>query len=533
MEMISLLYPEGYSDYEKDCFTDFDFISNLGIDGLIFLKRESFLGIPNLELKNYFTKNPEIIKYRVDVVEDIVNHREIYDTFVKAVPLIQNICDMRKATNQCDMTTESNLFSVKILEMYVEIIDMLGESLLKYQVKSKGIKSFQDIVRKRYESEEFNTLKKEIEKMETNIGNIKSITIGINMDGSLQAREAGVVSINTKEYKNGSIVDKLLGKGGQDSFTCMASLSSILKTLDKHDQLAFKSSIDYCLNQIFRKNIRNFEPLINKYFAGSTDFLVGVLNDLRFLNAAMKFIFDMLDKGYSMCKPELAEVKEKKCTLTGAYNPMVVIKVPDSDIVTNDFEFDENGRFYIITGPNHGGKSVFLYTVGMIQALFQLGLYVPAKSAVISPVNGIYTHFPSSDENNYGKGRLEFECDKLSRILDKVNEDSLLLLDEAFSSTSGQEASYIASEVITALGIIGLRGLFVTHIHDLPMKLEEFNSHKDNKSKIDNLVATMEDTSNGKRSYKLVRTTPDGLSYARDIAKKYGLELDKIINRER
>lgn len=36
MEMISLLYPEGYSDYEKDCFTDFDFISNLGIDGLIF-----------------------------------------------------------------------------------------------------------------------------------------------------------------------------------------------------------------------------------------------------------------------------------------------------------------------------------------------------------------------------------------------------------------------------------------------------------------------------------------------------------------
>lgn len=101
------------------------------------------------------------------------------------------------------------------------------------------------------------------------------------------------------------------------------------------------------------------------------------------------------------------------------------------------------------------------------------------------------------------------------------------MLDEAFSSTSGQEASYIASEVITALGIIGLRGLFVTHIHDLPMKLEEFNSHKDNKSKIDNLVATMEDTSNGKRSYKLVRTTPDGLSYARDIAKNMDWSLIK------
>ena len=63
------------------------------------------------------------------------------------------------------------------------------------------------------------------------------------------------------------------------------------------------------------------------------------------------------------------------------------------------------------------------------------------------------------------------------------------------------------------------------------MKIEEFNSHIDNKSKIDNLVAQMESKENGSRSYKLKRTTPDGLSYARDIAKKYGLELDKIINR--
>ena len=531
MGVVSLLYPEGYNSYEQDSFANYDFISNLGIDGLISIKRESFLGVPNLELRNYFTKNPEVLKYRIDVVQDIVEHREIYDLFCKTVPMIQNICDMRKATNQSDMTTESNLFSVKILEMYVEIIDLLGEGLLKYEVKSEGIKSFQNIVRERYESAEYNTLKSELGKMEKRIGNIQSITLGVNMDGSLQAKDAGIVSINVKPYRDGNIVDKLLGKTGEDSYTCLTSLFSILKTLDKHDQLAFQSTIDHCLNQIFRKNIRNFEPLINKYFAGSTDFLVAVINDLRFLNAAMKFIFDMMDKGFKMCKPEIAPVSEKKCTLKGAYNPMVSIKVPDSNIVTNDFEFDENGRFYIITGPNHGGKSVFLYTVGMVQALFQLGIYVPASEAVISPSTGIYTHFPSSDENNYGKGRLEYECDKLSKILDKVDENSLLLLDEAFSSTSGAEASYIASEVITALGIIGLRGLFVTHIHDLPMKVGEFNNHPDNKSKIDNLAAQMENKEDGSRSYKLIRTTPDGLSYARDIAKKYGLELDRIISR--
>lgn len=533
METVSLLYPKGYDGFDQDGFTDFEFVDNLGINGLIYLRRESFLGVPNLDLKTYFTKNPKVLEYRIEVIDDIYQNPKIYEIFTKVVPLIQNICDMRKVTNQSDMTTESNLFSIKILEMYVEIMDILGEGLLKYNVHSTGLLEFSDIVRNRYESEEYKTLKVELGKMENRIGNIKSITLGINMDGSLQARDAGLVSINTKEYKNGSIVDKLLGKGGEDSFSCITGLSSVLKTLDKHDQLAFQATINHCLNQIFRRNIRGFEPLINKYFSGSTDFLVAVLNDMRFINAAMKFIFDMTNRGLSMCKPSICKMQDKMCLLKGAYNPMVSIRVPDSNIVTNDFEFDDKGRFYIITGPNHGGKSVFLYTVGMVQALFQLGLYVPAEFAAISPVDNIFTHFPSSDENNYGKGRLEFECDKLSHILDKVNENSILLMDEAFSSTSGDEASYIASEVITALGIIGLRGLFVTHIHNLPMKVSQFNAHPENKSKIDNLAAQMENRQDGLRSYKLVRTMPDGLSYAKDIAKKYGLELDKIIEKSK
>jgi len=55
----------------------------------------------------------------------------------------------------------------------------------------------------------------------------------------------------------------------------------------------------------------------------------------------------------------------------------------------------------------------------MSQALFQLGLFVPAISAYMSPVSGIYTHFPTSDEDNYGKGRLESECARLGAIMKK------------------------------------------------------------------------------------------------------------------
>lgn len=70
-------------------------------------------------------------------------------------------------------------------------------------------------------------------------------------------------------------------------------------------------------------------------------------------------------------------------------------------------------------------------------------------------------------------------------------------MDESFSSTSGLEAGYIASEVLTGIGVIGCCGLFVTHIHDLPMKVQEYNSYPGNRSKIDNLVAQMDNVAQG------------------------------------
>ena len=95
-----------------------------------------------------------------------------------------------------------------------------------------------------------------------------------------------------------------------------------------------------------------------------------------------------------MCCPEIAPVEEKKCELKQVYNPILARREIEKTIVSNTFSFDEKGRFYLVTGPNHGGKSIFAYSVGMAQALFQLGLFVPADEACLSPVTGIFYSFP-------------------------------------------------------------------------------------------------------------------------------------------
>lgn len=269
--------------------------------------------------------------------------------------------------------------------------------------------------------------------------------------------------------------------------------------------------------------------MIQNYYKVNTAPFVAMLDDIRFLTAGASFVLQMRELGFPMCRPQIASMEEKVCDLSEVYNPMLALRGVEKTIVSNSFCLDENGRFFLVTGPNHGGKSIFAYSVGMSQAPFQLGLFVPAKSAHMSPVSGIYTHFPASDKDNYGKERLESECARLGAIMKYLTETDMLLMDESFSSTNGLEAGYIASEVLTGIGVIGCCGLFVTHIHDLPLKVAEFNAHPRNKGKIDNLVAQMESREDGVRSYRVLRTTPDGLSYARDIAMRYGLDLEDII----
>ncbi|MBR5633545.1 MAG: hypothetical protein IKW68_06145, partial [Clostridia bacterium] len=108
-----------------------------------------------------------------------------------------------------------------------------------------------------------------------------------------------------------------------------------------------------------------------------------------------------------------------------------------------------------------------------------------------------------------------------------VTGESLVLLDESFSSTGAYEASVIAGEVVSGFAAVGCRGIFSTHLHDLAARTAELNARCDGMDavKIDNLVAEVDGS---KRSFRIIRKSPDGKSYAADIAGKYGLSFDAI-----
>ena len=528
-ESFRLLYPP-HKPAKGTALPDSSFFHTLQIDQMVSVRRESWRGLPDLRLEQFYTTDTDVLAWRLDVVADLVASQDLRDLIRDALPMLRDAAEMRKVLNSSSSSVESSLASVRYLEIYLELVELFHSRLEGTEIHSAGFLALRDEIESRRTSGDYQALTRQLERTEYQIGHVKSIALGVNLDGTLRVTDVGLLALNTDKYRQGSVLDKLLGKDKTDPMVCISGFANLARTAREEEKHALDQAVCRALDNAFAKTIRSWEPVIDQYFRDETSFFIGLLDDFRFLSAAVSFLLELKGHGCPLCRPAIRPMEEKALHLKDVYNPMLVLRSEgQGPVVANDFGYDAKGRFYLVTGPNHGGKSIFCYSVGMAQALFQLGLLVPAREAVMSPVRCIFTHFPTSDEDNYGKGRLESECARMSQILHLLDGRDLLLMDESFSSTSLLEGGYIAGEVLSAIAVIGCGGIYVTHIHELTQKIDRFNAHPGRTGCIDNLVAQMENVADGTRSYRVIRATPDGLSYARDIAQKYGLSCEEIL----
>ena len=107
-------------------------------------------------------------------------------------------------------TVEASLFSLREIDTYIELIDLFYDRLSKTEPGSAGLKNFKKLVFEAHEDTDFINLRENSSKMTEKISNIKSITLGINIDTSqMTAKEAGVVSVNSEYFRAGDIVNRL------------------------------------------------------------------------------------------------------------------------------------------------------------------------------------------------------------------------------------------------------------------------------------------------------------------------------------
>ncbi len=164
-------------------------------------------------------------------------------------------------------------------------------------------------------------------------------------------------------------------------------------------------------------------------------------------------------------QPEL--VQTPMLDIDGGRHP-VVERASQEPFIPNDLRFDETRRMLIITGPNMGGKSTYMRQTALIAILAHIGCFVPAKRAVIGPLDRIFTRIGASDDLAGGRSTFMLEMTETANILHNATNKSLVLMDEVGRGTSTFDGLSLAWACAAFIATkIRAFTLFATHYFEL------------------------------------------------------------------
>lgn len=187
----------------------------------------------------------------------------------------------------------------------------------------------------------------------------------------------------------------------------------------------------------------------------------------------------------------------------------------------NDTSLDFNHRMAIVTGPNMGGKSTFMRQTALISLLAYCGCYVPAKTAILGPIDRVFTRIGSADDLSTGKSTFMVEMTETSQILHHATNQSLVLMDEVGRGTSTYDGLSLAWACVLDLSRrIKCLCLFATHYFELTELGKE--------SGIDNYHVTAKELNGNLILLHKVQHGPASQSHGLQVAKLAGIPVSVI-----
>lgn len=296
--------------------------------------------------------------------------------------------------------------------------------------------------------------------------------------------------------------------------------------------------LEESLLKAFRKRNPDFFSGVTlfseKYEIYADAVLIRFALEIGFYLSFYRFEKKMQERGFCFCKPLMADSKTGRIGENGPepgetegemyardlYD--LALACAGKDVVTNDMILRSGERFFLLTGPNQGGKTTFARSLGQLVYFAKMGLDVPASSAKIYRFTDILTHFCVEESVETGRGKLREELERLANMMAaSLKEQTFLfvVINELFTTAANYDACIMGKRVLDHFLNQGCRGIYVTHLSELAGEDPRLVS----------LRATLDEE--GRRTFLVERSREDIPADAGSLVGKHGLTYEQLRER--
>lgn len=467
-------------------------------------------GREQYDLTPYFLRplgTTEEISYRHEIMADLgtVAIRDLVDAFAR------NLQQMRKHLKQAaalGYIHQRQAVFVVAAQAYCSAVEELRNALDATVPASPGFQRFKSYVKAYGGSGAYRALATEVHSV---LKALESIRYCFRINGARVT-----VSRYEEETDYAREVQVTFERFQQDAPETTAEKPRTVIEMDRVEAMVLDR-----VALLFPEAFGALNDFHTKYADFTDEVLVRFDREIQFYLAYLEHTEALQQAGLHFCVPTVSASKEVRAEETFDLALAQLLVAKHRRVVTNDFRLRSPERIIVVSGPNQGGKTTFARTVGQLHYLASLGLSVPGSRAELFLPKKIFTHFEHGENTADLRGKLMDDLVRIHRILNDATPDSLVILNEIFTSTTLEDAINLGGRILGRLTDLGVLCVCVTFVDELASLNEATVS----------MVSTVEANDPAKRTFKVVRKTADGLAYAMVLARKYRLTHDQLKER--
>jgi DNA mismatch repair protein MutS len=468
-------------------------------------------GREEYNLKPFFytrLNNLAAIAYRQEIMRDLEGE-PLFESIKSFSNRMREMRNHLAAVQSWQYKYAKERWFLDAVETYCEAVMELRHDLERGAPHSRGLRDFQDYLAQHVQSESFTLLFQSAKAAKSGLSVIRygvliqggSVTVlpyGSEIDYTAAVEETFA------KFKQGAVKDYRVKSALYSGMNHVEA--AILDRVAKLNPDALRALDDFCAKHgdFLEKTIATFNREIQFYIA--------------YLEYAEKF----KRTGLKFCYPQVSGT-QKEISSRENFDLALAEKLlkENSSIVCNDFSLSGNERIFVVTGPNQGGKTTFARVFGQLHYLANLGCPVPGSEARLFLFDSLFTHFEREEDIKTLRGKMQDDLVRMHHILEQATPNSIVIINEIFSSTSVKDGAELGKKIIEHLARLDLLGVCVTFLDELA----SFNE------KTVSMVAAVVPENRTQRTFKVERRPADGLAYALAIAEKYRLTYDRLKER--